>query len=343
MKPTVDARPALTTFEVATALAFLYFARQNVDLAVMEVGLGGRLDATNVITPEVSIITSLSLDHTYLLGNTLAEIAWEKGGIIKPGIPVVSAPQKPEALAVLESMTSEKHSTLTVVGRDWQFDVGQRLSFKQTLIIEHNGTSSPFDGEYELALLGDFQLENAAVAVAATAVLADKGLDWATPKAIREALQNVSWPGRLEILNKNLPLVVDCAHNPYSAEKLVESLAVWFPDKRWILIYGASNDKDIDGMLRALLPVSEQIIVTRSFHPRAAAPYDLADRCADLGRGAEIAVDSQHALEQACAYINPNLGILVTGSIFIVADIRELWGKRENLNLPQGDWEDEPG
>ena len=140
----------------------------------------------------------------------------------------------------------------------------------------------------------------------------------------------------------NLPLVVDCAHNPYSAEKLVESLKIWFPGKRWVLIYGASKDKDIDGMLRALLPVSENIIVTRSYHPRAATPYELADKCAGLGQGAEIAVDPQHALEQAFAHINQDTGILATGSIFLVADVRESWGKQVALDIPMGDWVDEP-
>ena len=262
LKPIVDARSTLTTFEVATAMAFLYFAQKKVDLAVLEVGLGGRLDATNVITPEISIITSLSLDHTYLLGDTLSDIAREKGGIIKQGIPVVSAPQKQEAISVLETIAAERNAPLTVVGREWQWKEGQRLQDKQTLTIKRLGGSA-FDGEYEVALLGNFQVENAAVAVASTAVLAEQGLEWATPQTIAAALQNVSWPGRMEILNKNLPLIVDCAHNPYSVEKLVESMKIWFPGKRWVLIYGASKDKDIDGMLRALLPVSENIIVTR--------------------------------------------------------------------------------
>jgi dihydrofolate synthase/folylpolyglutamate synthase len=342
IKPFVDARPALTTFEVATALAFLYFAQKKVDLAVMEVGLGGRLDATNVITPQISIITSLSLDHTYLLGDTLADIAREKAGIIKPGVPVVSAPQKPKAISVLRDIAHERNAALTVVGREWQWIAGQRLTSHQTLTVKRQDSSSAFDGEYELALLGEFQMENAAVAVTSTAVLAEQGLAWATPKTIKSALQKVSWPGRMEILNENLPLIVDCAHNPYSAEKLIESLKIWFPEKRWVLIYGASTDKDIDGMLRALLPVTENVIVTRSYHPRAAAPYVLADKCADIGQGAEIAVDAQHALGQAFVHINPDTGILATGSIFLVADVREAWGKQEDLEIPLGDWVDEP-
>jgi dihydrofolate synthase/folylpolyglutamate synthase len=156
----------------------------------------------------------------------------------------------------------------------------------------------------------------------------------------------------LEVLHREPPLVVDCAHNPYSAQKLVESLQAWFPDTRWVLIYGASTDKDIDGMLRALLPFSAHVIVTRSYHPRAATPYALADTCADLGPGAEIAINPEHALEQACHHLEPDMGILATGSIFLVADVREVWGKPDGcrkmlraqaeLDLPQGDWVDEP-
>jgi dihydrofolate synthase/folylpolyglutamate synthase len=342
IQPTVETVPGLTTFEVVTALAFLYFARQEVDLAVMEVGLGGRLDATNVIIPEISVITSLSLDHTALLGNTLAQIAYEKGGIIKAGVPVVSAPQNSEAVKVLETLASERDAPLTLVGRDWTWEMGQRFPGGQTLTIQGPASQAAFDGTYLLALLGDFQQENAAVAIAATAYLHEHGHPWATPQAIHEALQTVTWPGRMEVLNQRPPLVVDCAHNPYSVEKLAESLKTWFPDTQWITIFGASSDKDIDGMLRTLLPMSKHIIVTRSYHPRAAAPYALADQCASLGKGAEIALDPQHALEQAQRHLEPGYGILATGSIFIVADIREIWGKQRNLSLPKGDWEDEP-
>ncbi|MDF1516267.1 MAG: cyanophycin synthetase, partial [Anaerolineae bacterium] len=217
----------------------------------------------------------------------------------------------------------------------------QRLADRHILAIQKKG-GSPFDGEYDLALLGDFQVENAAVSIAATAGLAESGHEWATPDAIRYALGNVSWPGRMEILKADIPLVVDCAHNPYSVEKLIESLKSWFPDKKWILIFGASNDKDIDGMLRALLPISEHIIVTRSYHPRAAVPYDLADKCADMGQGAAISLDPEQALELAFKQLQPDMGIIATGSIFVVADIRDAWGNKENLNIPQGDWVDEP-
>ncbi|MGC9346888.1 MAG: bifunctional folylpolyglutamate synthase/dihydrofolate synthase [Anaerolineae bacterium] len=342
IQPIVETVPGLTTFEVTTALAFLYFQRKEVDLAVMEVGLGGRLDATNVILPEISIITSLSLDHTYLLGDTLAEIAWEKAGIIKPGVPVVTAPQKVEALDVLRDVTHERDAELTIVGEEWTWEPISRSLDGQVIRVSKRNGPSPFEGTYEVRLLGDFQQENATVAVAAAAVLGKTGHTWASPEATRIALREAQWPGRMEVLSSNPPLLIDCAHNPYSAQVLIDSLKTWFPGTSWLLIYGASNDKDIKGMLKALLPHTEHVIVTRSYHPRAAAPYILADICADLGKGAEIAVSAERALEQACRRLQPGWGIIATGSIFLAADIREAWSKDEALDLPMGDWVDEP-
>jgi dihydrofolate synthase/folylpolyglutamate synthase len=343
IRPTVDETPDITTFEVTTALAFLYFQLEEVDLAVMEVGLGGRLDATNVILPEISIITSLSLDHTDLLGDTLAEIAAEKGGIIKQNVPVVSAPQEASALEVLENIAEAHNAPISVVGRDWTWDARERRLQSQIVDIRHHPDPSSFDGTYEIGLIGNFQQENATVAVAAAATLNQSGHDWATPDTIREGLRHASWPGRLEVLNANPPVVVDSAHNPYSTGALVDSLQTWFPTTRWLLIYGASNDKDIEGMLKTLIPHSEHVIVTRSYHPRAAAPYALADLCAEVGHGAEIAVDPARALEQAWTQLEPTMGIIATGSIFLVADIREAWSnKNGTIALPKGDWVDEP-
>jgi dihydrofolate synthase / folylpolyglutamate synthase len=345
--PIVERVPELTTFEVTTALAFLFFQRAQVDVAVMEVGLGGRLDATNVITPEISVITSLSLDHTYLLGDTLAEIAFEKGGIIKRGVPVVTAPQKSEALDVLRRISAEREASLTVVGEDWMWEPISRSWEGQTIRISAAAAGSTFEGTYQVALLGDFQQENATVAVATAAALYNSGHAWAKPDAVRHALQTVRWPGRMEVLNRDPLLLIDCAHNPYSAGALSTSLKTWFPDTAWILLFGASTDKDIEGMLKELLPISRHTIVTRSYHPRAAAPYALADLCADLGHGAEIAINPKRALEQASHKLQPGWGIVATGSIFMAAEVREAWAhtirdEYAKIDLPMGDWVDEP-
>ena len=338
----IEKVPGLTIFEVTTSLAFLYFARQQVDLAVIEVGLGGRLDATNVITPLVSVITSLSLDHTYLLGDTLEEIAAEKGGIIKPGVPVVSAPQRPEAVAVLEEIAEQRDAPFVLVGRDWTWEPGEHSFAGQRLTARSTTGSSPLEDTYHIPLLGDFQQENAATAIATLDVLRAEGQTWITPEGVKRGLDSTRWPGRMEVLNREPLLIVDSAHNPYSAQALVNSLQSWFPETRWVLIYGASNDKDIEGMLQHLLPAAEHIIVTRSYHPRAAAPYALADQCADLGFGAEIAVNPERALEQAWRHLEPKMGVVATGSIFLVAEVREVWARRQPLPLPQRDWDDEP-
>ncbi|MBN1261039.1 MAG: bifunctional folylpolyglutamate synthase/dihydrofolate synthase [Anaerolineae bacterium] len=342
IRPFIQTTPGITIFEVTTAMAFLYFARQQVDLAVIEVGLGGRLDATNVITPLASIITSLSLDHTYLLGDTLAEIAFEKAGIIKPGVPVISAPQPPEAEAVLVRIAQERQSDLTLTGHEWAWSLVNRSLTGQTFTVTRVTVPSPLAGAYTLPLLGHFQRENAAAAIATLDVLAARGHTWITRENVTRGLAQTRWPGRMEVLQSDPLVIVDSAHNPYSAQVLAASLQEWFPETRWMLIYGASNDKDIPGMLEALRTISEHIIVTRSYHPRAAAPYVLADYCAELGTGAEIAVNPRRALEQACRQMRPGMGVLVTGSVFLVADVRQAWSEDYHLEIPQGDWDDEP-
>jgi dihydrofolate synthase/folylpolyglutamate synthase len=179
-------------------------------------------------------------------------------------------------------------------------------------------------------------LENAACAVATMDILGQRGFD-VPAEAVREGLRTVQWPGRLEILSREPLVVVDCAHNPYAARILRKALDEWFPDKRWVLIYGASADKDIAGVLTTLLPISDYVIVTRSDHPRAAAPARLADLVASAGGGAEISVNPAKALQRALAVMGPDAGLLVTGSIFLVADVREEWARHAGIPLPDVD------
>ena len=337
VRPLIEHTPGVTTFEAITAIGFLYFARSGVDVAVVEVGLGGRLDATNVLTPEVSVITSLSLDHTYLLGDTLAEIAYEKAGIIKPGIPAVSAPQRAEAIKVIEATSRERGAVLTEVGRDWDYEPGPADMDGQRFVARRiTDGGSELDGEYWIPLLGRHQLENSASAVAALGILRQRGFD-IPAEAVREGLRTVHWPGRLEILSREPSVVVDCAHNPYSAQVLRKALEEWFPGQCWVLVFGASADKDIAGMLRALLPISEYTIVTRSNHPRAAAPIELADVVASVGGGAEVSVSMRKSLRRGLTVMDPGSGLLVTGSIFLVADAREEWARHVGDPLPDND------
>ena len=333
----IERVPGVTTFEAITAMGFIYFARAEVDVAIVEVGLGGRLDATNVLTPEVSVITSLSLDHTYLLGDTLAEIAYEKAGIIKPGIPVVSEPQRAEASQVLETISRERGSPLTQVGRDWQCEPGHADLDGQTFTVRCvAGGGSELDGEYWMPLLGRYQLENGTSAIAALNILNRQEFH-ISAQAVREGFRAIHWPGRFEILSHKPVIVGDCAHNPYSAQVLRGALQEWFPDRRWVLIFGASVDKDIAGILRALLPVCEHVIVTRSAHPRASGPIELADIVASVGGGAEVSVNVKKSLRRGLAMVGPGSGLLVTGSIFLVADVCEEWSRYNNVPSPDND------
>jgi len=337
LRPLVERMPELTTFEVITAMGFLHFARADVEVAVVEVGLGGRLDATNVLSPDVAVITSISLDHTYLLGDTLGEIAGEKGGIIKTGIPTVSAPQRAEAIQTLEAISLRRDSRLVEVCRDWDYDVGPADNEGQSFSVRRisNG-GSPLDGEYWIPLLGRHQLENAATAVATLGILRDAGFDLPL-ETVERGLRGVQWPGRMEILSQDPLVLVDCAHNPYSARTLRDALEEWFPDRGWVMVFGASADKDIAGMLKALVPISEYTIVTRADHPRAMAPIELADVVADVGGGAEVSLNVSKSLDRALAMMDPDNGLLATGSIFLVADLREAWARHTGCPLPEND------
>ena len=338
-RPLIERTPDVTYFEAITAMGFLHFARSEVEVAVVEVGLGGRLDATNVLMPEVSVITSLSLEHMVLLGDTLAEIAYEKAGIIKPGIPAVSAPQRAEAIKVLEAVSQQRGAPLTEVGRDWDYEPGPADLDGQVFTARCiTGGGSELDGEYWIPLLGRHQLENATSAIAALDILRQRGFR-VPVEAVREGLRTVYWPGRLEILSREPLVVGDGAHNPYSAQVLRQALEEWFPGQHWVLIFGASADKDVAGMLSVLLPVSDYVIVTRSDHPRAAAPVELADVVASVGGGAEVSVNVRKSIRRGLAMMDPGGGLLVTGSIHLVADAREEWARYNDAPLPDNDGE----
>jgi dihydrofolate synthase/folylpolyglutamate synthase len=232
LKAPVGAIPGLTTFELVTAVGFLYFARAGVEVAVIEVGLGGRLDATNVITPQVAVITSLSYDHMHLLGDRLSDIAREKAGIIKPGVPVVLAPQQQEAEHVVEQIAAERGAPLVKVGRDWLYAPGGRDLTHQSLhiwsaaeqplmdaFVESAGGEEWVPPRYDIPLLGHHQVVNAAVAYAALRVLREGGL--ALPEeSVQRGFRQVQWPGRFQVLSTNPAVVIDSAHNRDSALKL---------------------------------------------------------------------------------------------------------------------------
>jgi dihydrofolate synthase/folylpolyglutamate synthase len=324
MRPVVDSIADITWFEVTTALAFLYFAQQNVDAAVIEVGLGGRLDATNVVTPVVSVITSLSYDHTLLLGDSLASIAREKGGIIKPGVPVVSAPQPGEALEVLSEIAAGRYAPMTLIGRDWLY-IHESSTYNGTR-FQAGPEDQPLEAYYT-GLPGEHQALNATVALAAlhhgrTAGVAVRS------EGIRAGFERVDWPGRLEVVNHTPLLVLDAAHNAASARRLQAALEELFPQRPLALIFGVSADKDVSGIFDALLPLADYLIAVQAVHPRALAPDEIAAIARQRGyyRVIEEIPQVEAALHRASQLVGPQGLICTTGSLFVVGEMRTVCG-----------------
>ena len=333
LKSVIAQLPRTTTFEIITALAFMYFARAQVDVAIFEVGLGGRLDATNVITPLACAITALSLEHTDLLGDSLAAIAAEKAGIIKAGIPVVTGPQPPEAMTVIEQKAKDLRAPLIRVGIDWQWEI-RDISARGLLLDIHSPDSTI--KELFIPLTGEHQAINATIAVALIHTLNDFEV---SEEAIRQGLARTYWPGRMEILDTRPTILLDSAHNPDSAIRLQQALHL-FPHQRRILLFGASADKDIPTMLTILGEGADIIILTRSFHPRAAAPdhlYTIAQRLFPH-KTIYRTDDVEPALRQALALAEEDDLILITGSIFVVAAAREAWAHIHPQSLSPNDW-----
>lgn len=329
IKPYIAGIPRLTTFEISTALAFWHFARQEVEIAVIEVGLGGRLDATNVITPLISVITSISRDHTYVLGDTLSEIATEKGGIIKSGIPVVLAPQREEPRDKLIEIASEHGCPLIQVGRDYKFSIKERSLDGQIVSLWNTADINKSPIVFELSMLGDHQAENAATAYVTLQALRERGLD-IREGAIRQGLVNTFWPGRFEILQRDPAVIIDSAHNAYSARVLQNTLDQYFPDKAIVLVVGFSADKDIPGMLQAWLPRVEHIIATQSGHPRAMPPEELAEVVRSLTETPVTAQeDAKSALQLALEIAGDDHLIVTAGSVFVAASIRVAWLEKQ--------------
>ena len=317
VKPEVARIERLTTFEITTALGLLAFARVGCTAAVVEVGLGGRLDATNVVAPVVSVITSLSYDHMAVLGNTLTAIAGEKAGIIKPGVPVVSAPQPEEALEVILRVAERCDSELTLVGRDVQFrPLSRTLDGQSFRITDQNGSR-----DFIIPLLGSHQLTNAATAYGA---LAASELD-VPSVAIGEGFSRAKWPGRFEILRREPPFIIDSAHNRESALRLYEALRDYFPERRVVMVFCALEDKDIPGILAELAPCLERVVATRADHPRAASAEWIAERVSEAGIPVETAEPAAQALRRAFEIAGDRSLVLAAGSVAFAGEIRQAW------------------
>jgi len=332
-RPLVGRVADTPTFEIMTGLAFAWFAEQEVQWAVLEVGLGGRLDATNVVLPRAAVITSISLDHVAVLGNTLERIAREKAGIVKAGVPVVSAPQPDEARTVIEEVCRAQGAPLSLVGRDWTWQPGAFDLEGQHLSIRHERGAALLLEDAWIPLLGEHQLVNAATAVAATW---EAGLRLA-PGDVSRGLGAVEWPGRLEILSREPLVVADSAHNGDSAHKLMAALERHCAYRRLILVLGGSADHATPELFQALLPAAGRAIATRSQHPRAAASTWFQERAADLGFAMEVSESIPQALESALRAAGPEDLICCTGSVFVAAEAREAWFARQGHPLPPVD------
>jgi dihydrofolate synthase / folylpolyglutamate synthase len=330
IKSEVAAIPELTTFEITTALALKYFERQKVDAAVIEVGLGGRLDATNVVHPVVSVITSISYDHTHLLGNTLTEIAGEKAGIIKTGIPVVCSPQVEEARIVIERVAKERGSPFFLIGRDIHFKEKSHTFDGQSFEVWSQEGNHKRPLTLSIPFLGAHQVDNAATAYGALQIFDKSGLK-IEQGAIKCGFSSAFWPGRFEIIQKSPPVILDCAHNRDSALKLRQTLDEYYPGKPVTMVFGASEDKDIEGMFMELIPRVTELITVKSFHPRAIDPDKLVVMAGSYGHRVHCVEHIPDAMELSLNLAGSEGLVLVTGSIFVVAEARKFWEKRANI------------
>ena len=317
-----DGEECPTQFEVLTALAFFYFAIKHVEYAVIEVGLGGLLDSTNVIVPEVSIITNVTLEHADRCGGTLEGVAHHKAGIIKDDVPVVTAAQG-VALDIIRQQAEEKNADIFVAGEDFSAEFiscesnFQRLEFSSGLL---GAVKEP----YTLHLLGKHQIENAAVAVMAAKLIHNLD-DRITNKTIDDALSLVSWPARFERVEMGRQkIIIDGAHNPAGMVALRESLDLYYPAEERVLLLGILKDKDIDTMLDVLLRPNDTVVVTVPHSDRASDPQLLAGKVAAHVQHVEAIADNDEAMNRALELANGEKLLVMAGSLYLVGELRKM-------------------
>ncbi|TEB07331.1 Folylpolyglutamate synthase [Pelotomaculum schinkii] len=325
LRPHLDAMVAEgfehpTEFEVATAVAFLYFNREKIDYLVLEVGLGGAIDSTNVAMPLLSIITNVTMDHMDYLGHTIREIAGVKAGIIKPGVPVVTAAEG-EGLDVIEAVSRENNCPLIRVGQDitWEHislsPAAQRFTIRGRVRVYENLT---------LYLIGRHQQVNAATAVAAAEILTELGVS-ISPAAVRSGLAAARWPARLEIMRREPLVIIDGAHNFAGARSLRLALEETFPGRSIVLLIGMLGDKERARVVAELAPLARTVVVTRPNSPRAGNWQELAREAKRYTPEVYAIEDIRDALDKALSLAGPEELVCVTGSLYMVAEVRELF------------------
>ena len=315
-----EARP-LTFFEVTTAIAFLYFARKGVETAVIEVGMGGRLDATNVIVPDVCVITRISREHVPYLGDTVAKIAYEKAGIIKPCVPVITAEEDPVVLRVLDSIARGKGTYISRLGTDFEFRSAGSDRSGVTVHLSSIGRTVP------LPLLGDYQASNAAMACEAAMELRKRGLR-ITEDSIAEGLSKVVWPGRLEVVQERPLVIFDVSHTPEGAKVAVEELLKIRQGKTTVVL-GVLNDKDLDGIASEFGKVSDSVIATTPRTKRAFSPEQVRDSMVRFCADVSVSQDVGGAVGAALAGSGPGDTVIVGGSLYTVGEARKWWDGHE--------------
>ena len=308
-----------TEFEVLTAAAFLWFAREQAEIVVVEVGLGGLLDSTNVILPELAVITNVTLEHTDRCGDTVEEIAHHKAGIIKPGVPVVTGAAG-AALAVIEAAAKRNGAACEVLGREFMV-TGSRLD-RQRQNFELRVGQTPAEA-YSIRLLGRHQTANAALAVRACQLLAQRD-ERLTPAVIRDGLAKAVWPGRFEIFSRAPLLILDGAHNPDGIRTLRQTLDEVFPDRAIVFLFGVLADKNHAEMARTLFRRCDRVVVVRPHSDRAAAVEDIAREIIDAVAAVKTGATIGEGLELAKEWAGPGGIVCAAGSLYMIGEVRRI-------------------
>lgn len=307
----------VTYFEFLTAVAFLHFARRQVELAILEVGMGGRLDATNLAEPAVCVISNIGMDHQAFLGSRLEDIAREKIGIVKPGVPCVTAIRQSHLVRLFEEACFSRNARLYRLGKDFCIrKEGKGLFSIKGILGSHKHLFCPLRGRH--------QLDNAALAVGTVELLSEKGFR-IEEAAIGQGLKDTRWEGRLEILQEKPLVLIDAAHNPAGISALCKTLKTQFAGKRMFVIFGVLEDKDYRNMLRRLCPLAHRLIITRPDSSRAQFPGKVLKAASRYIGNSVIAENPEAALRLALAETGPDDLICITGSIYLIGEIKRAY------------------
>lgn len=308
-----------TYFECLTAMAFESFAQAKVELAVLEVGMGGRLDATNIVVPEVGVITQIDYDHEDYLGHSIEQIAAEKAAIIKPGVPVVLAIGRPRARVVAERRAAEVGAPVIEIDRDFRLENVRAVEDRYRASAVHVESGERFD--MALPLAGRYQLRNALAAIAAARVIGRHGFP-VTRESVEQGLGSVQWPGRLERMGERPDLYLDGSHNPAGARELIDFWDRHFANRHIILIYGAMRDKAVDEVSGLLFPRASRVILTQPRQKRAISVQALSAMTGHMAHHVDLVAEPVEAVKRALELARPDEVIFITGSLYLAGDLR---------------------